>query len=230
MAVKDVDKKVADGLAKAMAKARGGAPEARNIPHEVLPKKPVKRKKYKDTEGGVTFSSVFGFAPPDGLPDLKANIYTNKNWTKDDQPFIPSKDKFTTYVPNIPVLYQLWISVLRNNLKALVVGPTGSGKSSLQDYFAAHINQPLFRLNGRGDMESDTILGRPWVGEKGMEFLKGELVKAAEKGYWIVIDEPWKLPAPIQMALQRFYEKNGQFQLDDMPGEMCDKLITPDVR
>ena len=98
-----------------------------------------------------------------------------------------------------------------------MVRPTGSGKASLQDYFAAHINQPLFRLNGRGDMESDTRLGRPWVGEKGMEFLKGELVKAAEKGYWIVIDEPWKLPAPIQMALQRFCEKNGQFQLDDMP-------------
>lgn len=233
MAIKDVDKKVAAGLAKAMAKSRGSAPEESTyIGSAMRPTtpKPVKRKKYKDTGEGITFSDCFGMAPPDGLPNLKASIYTRKNWAKEDQPFIPNKDDFKDYVPNVSVLYKLWVSVLRNNMKALVVGPTSSGKSSLQDYFAAHINQPLYRMNCHHNMESDTILGRPWVGEKGMEFLKGELVKSAEKGYWVVIDEAWKLPSTISMCLQRFYEKNGQFQLDDMPGEMKDKLITPDKR
>jgi hypothetical protein len=84
----------------------------------------------------------------------------------------------------------------------------------------------MYCINGRGDMESDSILGKPWVSDGSMHYEKGELVKAAEKGWWILIDEPWKLPAPIQMALQRFYEKDGQFQLDDMVGELEDKLIT----
>jgi MoxR-like ATPase len=165
--------------------------------------------------------------PPKGYPDLKAPVYKHDDWPKGERAFIPDRAKFADYVPNLDVLYSLWVSVLRNNKKALVVGPTGSGKTSLQEYFCAFINQPIYRINGRGDMESDTILGRPWVEEGNMRFEKGELVKAAEKGWWILIDEPWKLPSPIQMALQRFYEKDGQFQLDDMQGEIEDKIITP---
>ncbi len=229
MAIKDVDKRVSESLAEAMAKARGSA-AAMAEPEPEVKKALPKAKKYKDRYGDVKFSEVFGFPPPDGMPDLKAVVYSKKNWPKTDWPFIPEKSKFHDYVPNVEVLYQLWVSVLRNNKKALVVGPTGSGKSSLQEYFCAFIHQPMFRINGRGDMESDTLLGRPWVGKGGMEFIKGDLVVAAEKGHWILIDEPWKLPAPIQMALQRFYEKDGQFQLDDMPGSMEEKLITPDPK
>jgi MoxR-like ATPase len=229
-----VDKRVAEGLAEAMAKARGKRAAAFSgsilEDDEVLTSSPVEPEEvvtpFKDESDGVLFSKVFGEVPK-GFPDLKAVIYKKSDWHKDDRGFIPSKDKFKDYVPNITLLYQLWVSVLRNNKKALVVGPTGSGKSSLQEYFCAHINQPLYRINGRGDMESDTILGRPWVDGGSMRFEKGELVKAAEKGWWILIDEPWKLPAPIQMALQRFYEKDGQFQLDDMQGALVDKVITP---
>lgn len=230
MSVTDVDKRVTESLLEAMRVAQGAKdkeePAKKNAPLKKVPKKAIKRK-YKDVTEGTSFSTVFGVEPPKGMPNLKAVVFEDKDWPKKDRVFIPDISKFKDYVPNVMVLYQLWISVLKNNQKALVVGPTGSGKSSLQEYFCAMIRQPMYRINGRGDMESDTILGKPWVSDGSMHFEKGELVKAAEKGYWILIDEPWKLPAPIQMALQRFYEKDGQFQLDDMPGEMCDKLITP---
>lgn len=230
MSVTDVDKRVTESLLEAMRVAQGAKdkeePAKKNAPLKKVPKKAIKRK-YKDVTEGTSFSTVFGVEPPKGMPNLKAVVFEDKDWPKKDRVFIPDISKFKDYVPNVMVLYQLWISVLKNNQKALVVGPTGSGKSSLQEYFCAMIRQPMYRINGRGDMESDTLLGKPWVSDGSMHFEKGELVKAAEKGYWILIDEPWKLPAPIQMALQRFYEKDGQFQLDDMPGEMCDKLITP---
>jgi len=225
MSTSDIDDRVSARLADAMAKARGGTRSPVPEPEPAIPVPP--RKVFKDAMKGKPFSKVFGVKPPEGYPDLKAAVYKLADWSKGEQSFIPSKSKFANYVPNVAVLYQLWVSVLRNNKKALVVGPTGSGKTSLQEYFCAHINQPMYRINGRGDMESDTILGRPWVEGGDMRFEKGELVKAAEKGWWILIDEPWKLPAPIQMALQRFYEKDGQFQLDDMPGEIEDKIITP---
>lgn len=225
MSTSDIDERVTANLADAMARARGGTrPEPEPVKEREVRTPTVK---FKDKGKGKKFSTVFGFAPPDGFPDLKAEVYKHTDWDKGDQQFIPDRAKFDNYVPNITVLYQLWVSVLRNNKKALVVGPTGSGKSTLQEFFCAYINQPLFRLNGRGDMESDTILGRPWVENGNMMFEKGELVKAALKGWWLTIDEPWKLPAPIQMALQRFYEKDGVFQLDDMPGDIADKIIVP---
>jgi MoxR-like ATPase len=226
---KAVDDRIAKKLAEAMKKARGTtettAPVAPEPVEPVVPKEPL--AKFKDDVKGKKFSDVFGASPPNGMPDLKAPVYKHTDWDKGDRQFIPNREDFSEYVPDIGVLYKLWVSVLRNNKKALVVGPTGSGKSSLQKYFCAFINQPLFSINGRGDMESDTILGRPWVENGSMRFEKGELVKAAEKGWWILIDEPWKLPSPIQMALQRFYEKDGKFQLDDMPGDIADKMITP---
>lgn len=234
MAISDVDKRVTESLAVAMKKARGGGdkmpvPSTSTITTEEIvaatPVDPI--DKFKDSVKGVKFSKVFGVKPPKGMPDLKAAVYKPSDWDEADRAFIPNKADFKHYVPNLMVMYQLWVSVLRNNKKALIVGPTGSGKTSLQKYFCAHINQPMFSINGRGDMESDSILGKPWVGGGTMTFEKGELVKAAEKGWWILIDEPWKLPAPIQMALQRFYEKDGVFQLDDMPGTLEEKTIVP---
>ncbi len=231
MSTTSTDKRIKESLAESMRKARGGSkitglPEVAVTPAYVEPVEPPTAS-FKDKVKGKKFSTVFGVAPPKGYPDLKAPVFKHADWDKGDQQFIPDRSDFTNYVPNVTVLYQLWVSVLRNNKKALVVGPTGSGKTSLQEYFCAFINQPMYRINGRGDMESDTILGRPWVEDGSMRFNKGELVKAAEKGWWILIDEPWKLPSPIQMALQRFYEKGGVFQLDDMPGDIEDKIIVP---
>lgn len=230
------DDKVVKGLAEAMRKARGTAPppeEATVITDELTsePEAPPPdfSSKFKDA-GDVAFSKVFKMDPPNGMPDLKAHVYKTSDWPKADRVHIPDQGKFDTYVPDVSVLYQLWVSVLKNNKKALVVGPTGSGKTTTQEYFCAMIRQPYYRINGRGDMESDTVLGKAWVGDSGMTFEIGPMVKAAKAGYWIAFDEPWKVPSPIQVALSRFYEKDGAFQLDDMPGELGDILIPSDPR
>lgn len=227
----EIDKRVASKLAAAMKSAKGeGKAGAKRKKVEPPPVIPDFNGDFEDKVKGVTFSSVFKMDPPDGLPDLKAKIYKRADWTKQDQLVIPNKKAFAEYVPDVKVLYQLWVSVLRNNHKALVVGPTGSGKTTTQEFFCAYINQPYFRINGRGDMESDTILGKPWVSDGSMHYTMGMMVKAAQAGHWIAFDEPWKVPAPIQMALQRFYERNGVFQLDDMPGELGDSLVPTDQR
>ena len=225
-----VDQRVTEKLAEAMNKARGVKSDNTTKPKK--PEPPVSDfvDDFKDTDEGKKFSEVFKMEPPAGLPDLRANVYKKTDWDKEDRVNIPDPKKFDTYVPDVRVLYQLWASVLKNNMKALVVGPTGSGKTTTQEFFCAHINQPYYRINGRGDMESDTILGKPWVSGGTMHYEVGEMVKAGKKGYWIAFDEPWKVPAPIQMALQRFYEKDGVFQLDDMPGELGNKIVPCDPR
>ena len=161
MAISDLDKRVEDSLANAMAKSRGGAKPTPPLVPEPEPVVPT--VEFKDSVKGSKFSKVFGMAPPAGMPELKCKVYKHTDWDKGDRKFIPDRASFDNYVPNVQLLYQLWVSVLRNNKKALVVGPTGSGKTSLQEFFCAYINQPLYRINGRGDMESDSILGRPVV-------------------------------------------------------------------
>lgn len=231
MSKAELDKRVVNNLAEAMRAARGEGgvvPEEKESVKVKLPP-PDFSSKFKDA-GDTAFSECFGMAPPKGMPDLKAKVYKSTDWPKSDRVHIPDKKKFDTYVPDVSVLYQLWVSVLKNNKKALVVGPTGSGKTTTQEYFCSMIQQPYYRINGRGDMESDTVLGKPWVSGEGMSYELGPMVKAAKAGYWIAFDEPWKVPSPIQVALSRFYEKDGSFQLDDMPGELGEILIPSDPR
>ena len=224
-----IDKRVRDNLAAAMRSARGEVEEVppgdEDLVKKAEPPPPDFIVPFED-KTGKTFSEVFKMSPPDGMPDLKAPVYKPTDWPKADRIHIPDSSKFDTYVPDVKVLYALWVSVLKNNLKMLVVGPTGSGKTTTQEYFCSMIKQPYYRINARGDMESDTILGRFVVSKGGMHFEPGKMVKAARDGYWIAVDEPWNLVAPIQAALSRFYEKDGVFQLDDMPGEL-DEVIIP---
>jgi len=48
-----------------------------------------------------------------------------------------------------------------------------------------------------------------------------------KNGYLVCIDEVFKIPAGIQMAMQNLYEKEGTLLLDDKPGEYHEKLVVP---
>lgn len=162
---------------------------------------------------------------PDGL-DFWIPVYKDEDWDEEDRAFIPDINKFNNFIINHSVCSRE-MRALVHGLKVLVVGPSGSGKTTLQEFICAKLRQPYLRINGRQDMESDTLLGKPWVKAGAMEFLLGELPKALQKGWFIAFDEPWKTPAGIQMALQRMYERDGILQLDDMPGTLSEKQIKP---
>ena len=85
----------------------------------------------------------------------------------------------------------------------------------------------MYRINGRQDMESDTLIGKPWVNNGSMEFVLGEFPKALLSGDIILLDEPTKIPSGIQMTLQRVMERNGVLQIDDMPEGLESKTIVP---
>lgn len=179
--------------------------------------------------GTVKWSVKYPTLPLPDLGDIDCTLFDVADWEEADQAHIPNVDKFDNYVPNVDVLAAIEVNVLENN-KMLIVGPTGSGKTSIQEYYCAYTKQPYYRFNGRQDMESDTIIGKPWVNNGSMEYIIGNLPKKAQAGYFISFDEPWKTPSGIQMTLQRFYEQDGVFQMDDMPGELDEQIITPDAR
>jgi MoxR-like ATPase len=79
-------------------------------------------------------------------------------------------------------------------------------------------------------MESDSIIGRPWVNGGKMEYKIGDLPKAMQRGWMVLLDEPFKIPSGILMIIQRMMEKGGVLQIDDMPGTLSEKQIVADPR
>ena len=187
---------------------------------------------------GNTYSKLFGW-DKDQLGekekfDFEVHIYSHDDWTEDGQFHIPDLEAFEDRVVDHSVMYPFVLSMQADSSahadKVMLVGPTGSGKSTLAEYYCAIIKQPFLRINGRQDLESDSIIGMPWVNNGTMEFQKGEIPKAMEAGWFVLFDEPMKIPSGIQMTLMRMMEKGGVLQLDNMPGDLKTKQIVAEKR
>lgn len=182
------------------------------------------------SSSAVMYSSHFPGAPEyltaTGKPDFDISklLHEVSDWDKDDGEFIPNVDEH--YKWQHKVLYPCVMGLIKG-MKMLTVGPTGSGKTTFHENLAGMFNQPFYRLGGRGDMESDTILGRQDMQNGSMSFVLGEFTKAYTKGYYILLDEAWKLPANINMTFQRVFERNGLLQIDEAQGELADKQFHP---
>lgn len=164
-------------------------------------------------------------------PDFPVTHYfKTEDWNESLQAAIPDESGYKgTFIVDHTVLYPM-LSAMCRNMKVMTYGPTGSGKTELVKFMCSLVHQPYLRINGRRDMETDALLGKPWVSEGSMHFDLGAMPQAMLDGMLIAFDEPWKTPTGIQMALQRYYERNGELFLDDMPGTIAEKTITPDPR
>ncbi|NIR17543.1 MAG: AAA family ATPase, partial [Desulfobacterales bacterium] len=69
-----------------------------------------------------------------------------------------------------------------------IVGPTGSGKTTLVEQFCARTNRPFFRFNGRGDMEAGPILGMMHVRDQETVWEDGVFTEAVKKGATVLFD------------------------------------------
>lgn len=169
-----------------------------------------------------TFPGADEYIIKSGQPDIDISsiMHEVEDWPEEDRQFIPEVDSH--YMWQHEVLYPC-VSGLINKMKMLTVGATGTGKTTFHENLAGMLRQPFYRLGGRGDMESDTILGRQDIQDGTMDFLLGEFTKAYIRGYYVLLDEAWKLPANINMTFQRVLERNGLLQIDDARGDLKDK-------
>jgi len=212
-----------------------GYQDIKNTSTEPKPAKKV--ADFLDTPASVSSSAVMYSAHFPGAPeyltasgkpdfDVSPLLHDVSEWSEEDQTFIPSVDKH--YKWQHKVLYPCVMGLIKG-MKMLTVGPTGSGKTTFHENLAGMLNQPFYRLGGRGDMESDTILGRQHIENGTMTFVLGEFTKAYTQGYYILLDEAWKLPANINMTFQRVFERNGLLQIDEAQGDLTDKQFKPAV-
>jgi cobaltochelatase CobS len=177
----------------------------------------------------VPFSQVFGFAPPSGW-DRKGPVHQPSDFSAGLAGFIP-KVKPAYYLP-AEETEALWHAYIDGDVVWLH-GLSGTGKSSLEEQFAARVGQPFLRFNGREDVESGALFGQLTVeaGENGGTVWKdGLLTEGVRYGARVLLDEATLIPSGIMMGVQWLLEEDGKLMLTDKPATAGERLVTPDPR
>ena len=164
-----------------------------------------------------------GRLPNSGI-DHVFKFYPIGTWPRDKEKDIPNIDYNYFWDPEV---LEAIICGYKLNERILLQGYPGTGKTSAIHQFSAWVQQPYLKLGGKDGVDPSSFLGMPWAEDGGMTFKFGMLPQGLMAGYMICIDEIFKLPAGIMMCIQSLLEKDGVLILDDMPGTVSDKTITP---
>ena len=100
-------------------------------------------------------------------------------------------------------------------MNCLLVGPKGSGKTSLVLQVAARCGIPVYRVNLNVGTTVRHLKGRPAAENGGTMFVPGVATMAAEEGAWLVLDELSGVTPPVALALLPILEPDGAILLED---------------
>ncbi|MCD7896478.1 MAG: MoxR family ATPase [Planctomycetaceae bacterium] len=112
------------------------------------------------------------------------------------------------------------LSSLLDNDRILLVGPTGSGKSSLIGQIAARLDWPLRRINLHGETGVSDFLGQHKAKNGEVYFQYGILPTAMREGQILVLEEVDAATPEILFVLQGVLEENGSLTLAENGGEI----------
>ena len=118
-----------------------------------------------------------------------------------------------------PELGKAVLSSLVENDRILLVGPTGSGKSSLIAQFAARLNWPMRRINLHGETSVSDFLGTHKARNGEVFYQYGILPTAMREGHILVLEELDAATSEILFVLQGVLEEGGTLTIADNAGE-----------
>lgn len=146
--------------------------------------------------------------------------------TQADASYIPSTPH--PFIDNNGILSTIAYAI-NNNLPVLLIGETGTGKTSaIRDL--AHKTQNAFRrLNLNGSTTVEEFVGKILINRDGTYWVDGILTDAMRNGHWLLIDEVNAALPEILFVLQSLLDDDGYIVL----AEKEDKEIVrphPDFR
>lgn len=127
-----------------------------------------------------------------------------------------------------PKLLKRMLYALITNQRAYLQGHTGSGKTTLIEQMAAHLNYPFLRINFDSEISRMDLIGRDTLtadkdGNTISRFIDGILPKAMSSGYICCFDEIDFARPDVAYVMQAALEGNGLRITED-----GDRVVEPD--
>ena len=107
--------------------------------------------------------------------------------------------------------------------RMMLVGHTGTGKTSCIYQLAARTKNSVLRVNLNGQTTIGDFVGLWTVRSGDMKWVDGVLPQAMRKGYWLILDEIDFAESAILSVLNAVLERDGKLTLKENDGE----IITP---
>lgn len=126
-----------------------------------------------------------------------------------DKNFLPKDIEFED---NKTAVEQVAIAI-NHGMPVLLVGETGTGKTSLVRHLASKTGNAFVRVNHNGGTTVEDIIGRYTLDEKGTHWNDGILIKAMKEGYWFLADEINAASAEINFAYHSLLDDDGRVVL-----------------
>lgn len=127
-------------------------------------------------------------------------------------PYMPPKSG--GFIDHGDIMKTLAIAV-RDNMPVLLIGESGTGKTSAIRHMAHEGGYGLRRVNLNGGTTADELVGRNMINEKGTYWIDGVLTEAMRKGEWIVLDEINAALPEVLFVLQSVLDDDGYLVLNE---------------
>lgn len=134
-----------------------------------------------------------------------------------DPNFIPKEIAFED---NKKLLEQIAISIAYK-MPVLLIGETGTGKTSLVRHLAFSTHNAFVRVNHNGGTTIEDLIGRWTINKKGeTEWVDGILIDAMKKGQWYLADEINAAGAEINFVYHSLLDDDGRVILAEKGNEV----------
>lgn len=152
-----------------------------------------------------------------GLVEITKRIWLPINKNKVDPNFLP---KDIPFEDNKKILEQVAISISKD-LPVLLIGETGTGKTSIIRHLAHKTKNAFVRVNHNGGTTVEDIIGRWIINQDGATiWMDGILVEAMKKGYWFLADEINAAGAEINFVYHSLLDDDKRVLLAEKGNEV----------
>jgi cobaltochelatase CobS len=153
-----------------------------------------------------TLMEKFGF-------ELNASVTEAEGWEKPFENTPKIDPDYAFRKDNVAVV--LFALESKELEPTLMVGPTGSGKSSVIEQVLARLNRPHYRMNFDEGITRSEFVGKDVLKSDETKFQEGILVKAVKEGAALIMDEFDAAPPSVTMLMQSVLEGGNLTLLEE---------------
>lgn len=148
------------------------------------------------------------------------NLDVNKSQDKEHLSYVPQAKSTEEFIDTKDGTLEKIALGIKKDMPVLIIGETGTGKTSAVRYLASKTNNAFRRLNLNGSTTVDELLGKTLINKDGTYWIDGVLIDAMRKGHWILLDEINASLPEVLFALQSLLDDDRFIVLAEKDGEI----------